>query len=163
LVGAAAALSDADWFFGEGDELAVAVWRGVPLERVMAHLLGLARSPLDDRARHLVASGWKNAAHLTHAVGFAGASRVQPAAEAGSAYGVVLASFRATMMAAGEFHNALNFAGVFRAPVVFLCRSDAAVSDAPAVERAVAYGIRAASCDAADVHDVVAAVRVAVE
>lgn len=161
LVGAAAALAPSDWFFGEGDELPVALLRGVPLARAMSHLLGGAPSPLDDRARRLVASGWRNAAHLTHAAGFAWGARIAKDDV------VALASFRADTIAEGEFHNGVNFAGVFKAPVVFLCRSFAPTGGAeePAsvpVEHGVAYGVRAVVVDAGDAHAVAAAVREAV-
>ena len=161
LVAAAAALGAGDWFFGEGDEIVVALERGVPLVAVVAHLLGAARSPLDDRQRHLVASGWRNAAHLTHAAGFAWGARIA------SARAVALASFREQTIDAGEFHNAINFAGVFKAPVVFLCRSwegaAEARGDVSPAERGVAYGVRSVVCDAGDAGDVVGAVSAAVE
>src|SRR6185503_9843550 len=104
------------------------------------------------------AGGWKNAAHLTQAAGFGCAARIARDDV------VVLASFRDRTVEAGEFHNGVNFAGVFRAPVVFLCRTIAPPADVPAVvERGVAYGVPAVLCDGGDARAVLDAVRAAAE
>jgi len=43
---------------------------------------------------------------------------------------VALALFGGEVTSSGDFHNALNFAGVFKAPCVFLCRGEGAAAKA---------------------------------
>ena len=71
-----------------------------------------------------------------------------------------------------EFHSSLNFAGVFRAPVLFLGRSSQGAApygtapgeaEVPLAGRAVAYGLAAERCDGADVLAVGLAVRRSIE
>jgi pyruvate dehydrogenase E1 component alpha subunit/2-oxoisovalerate dehydrogenase E1 component alpha subunit len=66
----------------------------------------------------------------------------------------------AEVAASGDFHNALNFAGVMRAPVVFVCRTP---REAPGsiAGRAVAYGIASAQVSGRDARAVVAVVSAA--
>ncbi|MBM3271595.1 MAG: hypothetical protein FJZ01_28500, partial [Candidatus Sericytochromatia bacterium] len=72
--------------------------------------------------------GAGGAAHLPHAAGAAWAARLrgEPA--------VALASCNHGAASSGEFHAALNFAGVFSAPVLFVCRrrSESPVAFPPA-------------------------------
>jgi pyruvate dehydrogenase E1 component alpha subunit/2-oxoisovalerate dehydrogenase E1 component alpha subunit len=81
----------------------------------------------------------------------------------------VLALFDERADATGDLHNALNFAGVFRVPCVFLCRrfpespSRASASHATvgADSLALSYGIASASVDGTDALAVLTVVRAA--
>jgi TPP-dependent pyruvate/acetoin dehydrogenase alpha subunit len=173
VVGAAAALRPADWLFSGEGNAAAALVRGVPVETLFHHLFGDAADPTKGRTvpsrlaykrANVVAGGTSNGAHLTHAAGLAWAAKMGGK----GAEVVALALFDATIADTGEFHNGLNFAGVFKAPAIFVCRSGGGPAPAPGddrvrlSERGVAYGIRAIACDGSDVHDVVLAVRAAI-
>jgi TPP-dependent pyruvate/acetoin dehydrogenase alpha subunit len=168
VVGAAAALRPADWLFSGEGHLAAALVRGVPVETAFHHVFGDAADPTKGRTvpsrlaykqANVVAGGTSNGAHLTHAAGLAWAAKIA------KNDAVALALFDATIVDTGEFHNGVNFAGVFKAPAIFVCRTASdpqAPSGAPLVERGVAYGIRAVGCDGGDVVAVLVAVRAAI-
>ncbi|MDB4994423.1 MAG: Branched-chain alpha-keto acid dehydrogenase, component, alpha subunit protein [Myxococcaceae bacterium] len=169
IVGATAALRPSDWLFSGEGHLAAALVRGVPVETMFHHLFGDASDPTKGRTvpsrlaykqANVIAGGTSNGAHLTHAAGLAWAAKIEKKNDV-----VALALFDATVADTGEFHNGLNFAGVFKAPAIFVCRStvDArAPAGTPLVERGVAYGMRAVACDGGDVAAVLVAVRDAI-
>ena len=168
IVGATAALRTSDWLFSGEGHLAAALVRGVPVETMFHHVFGDASDPTKGRTvpsrlaykqANVVAGGTSNGAHLTHAAGLAWAAKIEKNDV------VALALFDATIADTGEFHNGLNFAGVFKAPAIFVCRSTmhgehaGAPAGTPLIERGVAYGIRAVACDGGDVAAVLVAVR----
>ena len=106
------------------------------------------------------------AAHVTHAVGIALAvqMRKQPA--------VVLTSFGEGSTSEGEWHEALNFAGIHKVPVVFFCENNEyaisvhqswqmAVKNV--ADRAAGYGFPGVICDGTDPVQTYETVREAVE
>jgi pyruvate dehydrogenase E1 component alpha subunit len=102
------------------------------------------------RAFRIVPPSGVIGAHLPQGVGVAWAAKTRKENVAA----IVL--FGKEAIDTGDFHNALNFAGVMKAPVVFVCR-------APVAERAVAYGLASAIVDGADAAAVHAAVSAAIE
>jgi TPP-dependent pyruvate/acetoin dehydrogenase alpha subunit len=174
-VGAAAALRGEDWVFPARHELGLLLWRGVSVQAVLDAAFGNERSA--NKGRMLPGQGGSAAArvvatspilgnHLGHAVGCGWAAKIK-------GEGAVAAAFFGEDAAqSAEFHSALNFAGVFRAPVLFLGRSTpnadsygsaSGEASVPLAGRAVAYGLAAERCDGADVLAVGLAVRRAVE
>jgi 2-oxoisovalerate dehydrogenase E1 component alpha subunit len=106
------------------------------------------------------------AAHVTHAVGIALTikMRKQPA--------VVLTSFGEGSTSEGEWHEALNFAGIHKVPVVFFCENNEyaisvhqqfqmAVKNV--ADRAAGYGFPGVICDGTDPVQTYESVREAVE
>lgn len=157
LIGAATALEDGDWSFVTHRDAVFSLARGVPAARLFEQAVGCAASKgrvtpgaLCDRAAHVVAAGAPTAAHAVHAVGAAYAARRDGA--------VVLATLTEAMLEAGELHNALNFAGVMRAKVVFVARATGEITPS-AAERGVAYGLATLRADATDALAMRAAVR----
>ena len=128
IVGAALAAEDGDWIFPGAREWYVALARGLPLETYMHHAFGSASDPALGHAAPdhaparrfgVVPPSGVPSAHLPQAVGAAWAARRAGA----SSQRAVIAMSGAEVAASGDFHNALNFAGVMRAPVVFVCRT----------------------------------------
>jgi len=156
VVGATLAAREADWLFPSMRDWAAALTRGMPLANYVHHAFGSKLDPAlghaapdhaPSRAFRVVPPSGVAGAHLPQAVGAAWAARTRK--EPMSA----IAFFGAEALDTGDFHNALNFAGVFKAPVVFVCR-------APVAERAVAYGLASAKVDGGDalaVHELVTA------
>ncbi|MBM3274169.1 MAG: hypothetical protein FJZ00_03385 [Candidatus Sericytochromatia bacterium] len=143
-------LDDADWLFPAFRDLSAYLVRGVPLETLAHQAFGSSRSPtlghplplfLADAGRRIATPGAGGAAHLPHAVGAGWAARLRgdPA--------VALVSFNQGAVASGEFHAALNFAGVFQAPVIFVCRhhvsAEAASEDGRITKEAVVLAAEA--------------------
>lgn len=148
-VGVASALDASDWLFPAGRDAATVLARGVPLELWMAHVLGTAGDPskarqgadrFSSRAWRVVSANPHGASQLTQAVGLAWAMRSKGDPHA------VLATLDEAAVEAGEFHNAMNFAGVFRAPVVFVVRAKGEVA-----RKAFAYGVLPQRVDGRDV------------
>lgn len=160
IAAAALALGPNDALFPGVREWGAALVRGVPIEAYVRQAVGSRgdaskghASPDHPSARTLnvfPASGIAGA-HLPQAVGYAWAARMSKDPR------VAVALFGDEIASTGDFHNALNFAGVFKAPVVFVCRAeDSAV-------RAVAYGLASAKVDGSDTSAVQNIVREAIE
>ncbi|HJL14385.1 MAG TPA: thiamine pyrophosphate-dependent enzyme, partial [Sandaracinaceae bacterium LLY-WYZ-13_1] len=164
VIGTAAALDDGDWVFPTAHDWGLALHRGLSAEDFAHRVFGSARDALKGHdmpgglsARRLrIASVSAPAGtHLPHAVGVAWAAR-----QKGEPL-VTSALFDAPEIDAADFHTGLNFAGVMKAPTVFVCRVRR--GEPSAAEHAVAYGLEAARCDGSDLLAVIATVREAVE
>lgn len=153
VVAAALALEPHDFVAPTPRDFPALLARGVPAAAYLAHAVGSARDRQGGRSApglfssrehgvlppsHLVAQ------HLTQATGFAWAMRMKRAP------GAVLALLSEAAADAGDFHSAVNFAGVTKAPIVFLVRVGPEAEGAPpapdveVVDKAVAYGVTSA-------------------
>lgn len=160
IVGAALALRPNDWVFPGVREWGAGLVRGIPIAEYVHHAFGSKQArgkghaPPDfvasREARIAPASGVAGA-HLPQAVGAAWAAKIKKDDV------VALALFGGEVTSSGDFHNALNFAGVFKAPCVFVCRGEGSAA------KAVAYGVASAKVDGMDAVAVQKIVREAVE
>jgi 2-oxoisovalerate dehydrogenase E1 component alpha subunit len=174
ILGAAAALRDPDWIFPAYREFGAALWRGMPLDAYVNHMFGNERDPIKGRqmADHY---GSKVArftsisspvgTQISQAAGFAWAAKIKKEDV------VTLVYFGEGATSSGEFHNGINFAGVFRAPVILFCRNNGwAVSVPPALQTAstsyaskgVAYGVPGVRVDGNDLFAVMKVTRDAI-
>ena len=171
IVGAAAAMRDEDWLFLASREIAASLWRGTPIGECAHHLFGTARSRGKGRGVH-APPFWKPArvasvsplsgTQIPHAVGVAWAARLRKEDV------TALVFFGEGATSSGDFHAALNFAGVTRAPVIAVCRNNGWATSTPASRqtaspgfavKAVAYGLRGVRVDGGDVVAVFSVVR----
>ena len=154
-VGAAMALSPEDYCFPTYRDHAIYLARGVDLASVLTHLRGAGNyvDRADPETVRTFPPTIPIATHLPHAVG------VGMAADYHDDDVVALASFGDGATSEGDFHEALNFAGVFDAPVVFLCQNNGyAIStpferqtaSEPIAIKADAYGIEGVRVDGTD-------------
>jgi pyruvate dehydrogenase E1 component alpha subunit len=169
-VGAACALHEEDWVFPAYRELAVALSRGVPLERLMDQFIGNSGDTLKGRQmpnhygyreyRFVVASS-PIGTQITQAVGTALAARRRKDSL------VTIAFFGDGATSSNDFHAGLNFAGVYRAPTIFFCQNNQwAISlprekqthSATLAEKAAAYGFPGVVVDGTDIQAVYRAV-----
>jgi pyruvate dehydrogenase E1 component alpha subunit len=166
-VGAALALDPArDWFVPQYRELAALVHHGYTLQSFLRYLMGdLAGARVADGVRVLPIQ-IALAAQLPHAVGLAWAQRLDGDG------GVTLVSFGDGASSEGDFHEALNLAGVIAAPVVFLLQNNQWAISTPRrlqsaancfASRAEGYGFPGHLVDGNDLFAVHAAVSTAVE
>ncbi|HVP66204.1 MAG TPA: thiamine pyrophosphate-dependent enzyme [Anaeromyxobacteraceae bacterium] len=162
VIGAAAAMEDGDWIFPSYREHAAALMRGMPLVTFVCDLLGNAgdrmlghQMPCHEtwRQGRYTSISSPIATQIPHAVGAAWAARLR-----GDDM-VTLTYFGEGATSANDFHAALNFAGVHRVPVVFLCRNNGWAISLPRekqtasetfAQKAVAYGIRGERVDGND-------------
>lgn len=154
LAGATLASSAQDWLFPGVRAWGLAVLRGLGTEGYVHHAFGSAADPAKGRSapdhptaregRVVPASGVAGA-HLPAAVGAAWAARLRGDAIA------TLALFDDVVADGGDFHNAVNFAGVQKAPCVLFGHAVAAEeTGVPLAERAIAYGVAGARVDGTD-------------
>jgi len=162
-VGSAAALRPEDWVFGAYREVGVALWRGASPRILMAQCLGTANDPSRGRQmpchyamRHINFASVSSpiGTHITHAVGVGLAMRYRRTDSCAIAF------FGDGATSCNDFHAGLNFAGVFKAPVIFFCVNNQYaismhVSHQTASEtlaaKAAAYGMPGVRVDGTDV------------
>ena len=162
-MGSAFALRPDDWIFPSYREPGVAFWRGYALKDFMCQLMGNAADPVKGRQMpvhhsvkniHFVSISSPVGTQIPHAVGMALAARISKRDD------VALVYFGEGGTSTGAFHISLNFAGVFKAPVIFFCRNNGwAISTArdrqtaskTFAAKAVAYGLPGVRVDGNDV------------
>src|SRR5690554_603645 len=153
-VGTALALEEGDWLVPSYRETAAALTHGMPLSQTIlywrSHPAGWR---LPDSLR-MLPFYIPIATQLPHAVGLAMAGQRQEERP-----WVVLAFIGDGGTSEGDFHEALNFAGVFRALVVFVVQNNGWAISTPTerqmanvriVDRAAGYGIHGARVDGND-------------
>jgi pyruvate dehydrogenase E1 component alpha subunit len=161
--GAVAALKTTDWIFPSYREFGMAMIRGIDPADMLTLFRGLSHGPWDPRKYHFAPLAIPVATQVPHAVGFAMGCRLKRSDE------VVLSAFGDGATSEGDWHEAMNFAGVFKAPVVFLCQNNFWAISVPLskqtagsiAERAQGYGFPGIRIDGNDVLGVYAAVRAA--
>ena len=160
-VGSIMALRLDDWFVQSYRELGGLIVRGVPLSNYFLYWLGYeAGNDNDVDEYHLMPVSIPIASQLPHAVGLAQAERYLGTDR------LAIGFIGDGGTSEGDFHEAMNFAGVWKAPVIIfvqnnqyaisLPRSQQTASDTIA-EKASAYGMRGVQVDGNDVTAVFAA------
>ncbi len=134
-VAAAHVLADGDWLFPTYRDTAAAVARGVDPVEVLALLKGDWHSGYDPFATKVAPQATPLATQLLHAVGVAHAARLKREPT------VVMALCGDGATSEGDFHEALNFAAVFRAPVVFFVQNNQYAISVPLARQTVAPSI----------------------
>jgi pyruvate dehydrogenase E1 component alpha subunit len=164
-VGAVAALQAEDWIFPSYREFGMAICRGIDAGDMLLLFRGLTHGPYDPRKFRFAPLTIVVAGQIPHAVGFAMGSRLKKSSE------VTLVTFGDGATSKGDWHEAMNFAGVFKAPVIFLCQNNHWAISVPLAkqtagsiaERAQGYGFPGIRIDGNDVLGVFAAVRAAAD
>jgi pyruvate dehydrogenase E1 component alpha subunit len=174
--GFAAAMRDDDYTFctyrGHNHTLA----RGVPMGPIFAELFGRATGLMGGKggSMHLtsVAHGAMGSyaivgAHLPIALGAAWSAQYRKSGQ------VAVCFFGDGTTNIGAFHEALNMAAVWKAPVVFVCENnqymeytpirDVTAVEHPAADRASAYGLESILVDGNDVEAVHRVARTAID
>jgi pyruvate dehydrogenase E1 component alpha subunit len=175
ILGSAFAMREQDWLFPCYREFGAALMRGLSLQKLTDNMFGNVNDTVKGRQMpcHYTckAVGWASISspvgtQITHAVGAAWAAKIRKQDAASLVY------FGDGATSSSDFHSALNFAGVFRLPVVFLCRNNGWAISVPVerqtatqtfAEKAVAYGVPGVRVDGNDIFAVVAVTRQAVE
>lgn len=171
IVGSAMAMGPDDWIFPQYREPAAALVRGMPLADMVAQFVGNGRDPIHGRQMpcHYVYRKGNFASisscvgtQIPHAVGAAWAAKLR-----GDPV-VTLVFFGDGGTSTSDFHVGMNFAGVFRAPVVFLCNNNQWAISVPVskqtasesiARKALGYGFDGLRVDGMDALAVYAATR----
>jgi 2-oxoisovalerate dehydrogenase E1 component alpha subunit len=175
ILGSAWAMRKQDWLFPCYREFGAALLRGLPFQKLVDNMFGNVNDTVKGRQMpcHYTcrAVGWASISspvgtQITHAVGLAWAAKIRREDVASLVY------FGDGATSSSDFHSGLNFAGVFKLPVVFLCRNNGWAISVPVerqtatrtfAEKAVAYGIEGVRVDGNDVFAVVSATKRAIE
>ncbi|MBL8602182.1 MAG: thiamine pyrophosphate-dependent dehydrogenase E1 component subunit alpha [Myxococcales bacterium] len=175
ILGSAAALTDADWLFPCYREFGALLLRGMPLQTYIDNMYGNGNDPVKGRQMpdHYSGKPYKFGSvsspigtQITQAVGFAWAAKMRNDPL------VTLVYFGEGATSSNEFHNGLNFAGVYNTPSVFLCRNNGWAISVPVelqtgsktfAQKGFAYGVRAVRVDGNDLLAVYKVTRDAVE
>lgn len=159
-VAAALVLEDRDWLFPSYRDTLAAVARGLDPVQALTLLRGDWHTGYDPREHRVAPLSTPLATQLPHAVGLAHAARLK-----GDDV-VALALVGDGGTSEGDFHEALNFAAVWQAPVVFLVQNNGFAISVPLAKqtaapslahKAVGYGMPGRLVDGNDalaVHEV---------
>jgi TPP-dependent pyruvate/acetoin dehydrogenase alpha subunit len=165
--GFAAAMRDDDWTFATYRGHNHALVRGTPMGPLYAELFGRATGLLGGKGgsmhitsadHHMMGSYAIVGAHLPIALGAAWSAQYRKSGQ------VAVCFFGDGTTNIGSFHEALNMAAVWKAPVVFVCENnqymeytairDVTAVEHPAADRASAYGLPSILVDGNDVEAV---------
>lgn len=153
-VGSAYALAEEDFVFPSYREVAVALVRGVDLVEYMHFHRGTRHGGIEDPlGKRFAEISVPVSSQTLHAVGWAMGARK----DGTNACAIVYFGDGATSQ--GDFHEACNFAGVFGAPVIFLCQNNgwaisvplARQTAGPIWKKAEGYGFPGVRVDGNDV------------
>jgi len=165
-LGSAFTLRPSDWMVPSFRETAAMIWRGWPIEKLLLFFAGHLEGGQPAPDQHDLPITIPVATQLPHAVGLAYAVQYR-----GDDV-VVMAYFGDGATSEGDFHEALNFAGVWHVPIVFVCQNNQWAISVPLkkqthsrtiAQKALAYGLPGIQVDGNDVLAVYAASREAVD
>jgi len=165
-LGSVCTLRPSDWMVPSFRETAAMLWRGWPIEKLLMTFAGQLEGCQPASDQHDLPITIPVATQLPHAVGLAYAAQYR-----GDDV-VVMAYFGDGATSEGDFHEALNFAGVWHVPVVFVCQNNQWAISVPLkkqthsrtiAQKALAYGLPGLQVDGNDVLAVYAASKEAVD
>lgn len=175
VVGAAYALEDRDWIFPCYRESGAAFQRGVTPQVIADQCFGNENDLTKGRqmpvhwafaSKNIASVSSPIATQIPQAVGAAWGAKLKKSGD------VALAYFGEGATSHPDFHNAMNMAGVLKAPAILICRNNGWAITTPrelqtAAEsfaiKGVAYGVEGVRVDGNDVLAVIATVRKAAE
>ena len=174
--GVAAAVRPDDWTFCTYRGHNHTLMRGVPMAPIYAELFGRSTGLMGGKGGSMHLTSVEHGAmgsyaiigaHLPIAVGAAWSAQYRGTDQ------VAVCFFGDGTTNIGAFHEALNLAAIWKAPVVFICENnqymeytairDVTAVEHPAADRAAAYGLESIIVDGNDVEAVHAVARTAIE
>jgi pyruvate dehydrogenase E1 component alpha subunit len=165
-VGSAFALEKSDWVFPSFRETGMYLTLGYPIHMLLQYWAGDERGLAAPEGLNILPVSVSVGTHIPHAAGAAMAAAYRRDRTA------VVAYFGDGGTSKGDFHEGLNFAGVFRAPVVYICQNNQWAISVPRqrqtaavtlAQKAVAYGFEGVQVDGNDVFAVYKATSEALE
>ncbi|MBI3037255.1 pyruvate dehydrogenase (acetyl-transferring) E1 component subunit alpha [Candidatus Woesearchaeota archaeon] len=165
-VGAAYALGGSDWVFPTYRDAAVLVVRNQPMVRLFQYFGGDERGSIPPKGVNNFPIAIPVGTQGLHAVGAAMAATITKRKFA------TLACLGDGASSEGDMNEAFNFAGVFKAPVIFLCQNNQYAISVPVkqqtaaetlAQRAVGFGFEGVRVDGNDILAVYSAAAAAVK
>ncbi|MBU2498803.1 MAG: pyruvate dehydrogenase (acetyl-transferring) E1 component subunit alpha [Proteobacteria bacterium] len=165
-LGAVAALRPSDWMAPSFREMAAELWRGRSMESVILSYAGYNEGGRADEKGTTLPVSIPVGSQVLHAVGIAWAIKYRQKDD------VAMGFLGDGGTSEGDFHEGMNFAGVFQVPAVFVCQNNQWAISIPRskqtrsetlAQKALAYGMPGIQVDGNDVLAVYAAATEAVE
>ena len=165
-IGAVAALKPDDWLVASYRDAGAMWFHGYPWVNLFLGRTGDERGGSPPVGVNIMPPSITVGAHMIHAVGLAWGERFQ------SRDRVAMTLFGEGATSEGDFHEAMNFAGVYQLPVVFLCQNNQYAISMPRAEqtasetiaqKADGYGFGGDQVDGNDLYAVYSAARTAVD
>ncbi|MCP4591744.1 MAG: pyruvate dehydrogenase (acetyl-transferring) E1 component subunit alpha [bacterium] len=154
VCGPTLAMTEQDWFVGSFRELGGRLMRGEPIENTLLVYSGYEEGNVFPEGKRTLPISIILAAQALHAVGIANAMKLR-----GEGDSAVLCFFGDGATSEGDFHEALNFASLWQAPVVFICQNNHWAISVPRskqtrsptlAQKAIAYDIPGVQVDGND-------------
>jgi 2-oxoisovalerate dehydrogenase E1 component alpha subunit len=168
-------LRDDDWIFPSYREQGAWFWRGYGIENFLNQLFGNSKDPTKGRQMPVHHSAnWINCVSISSPVGTQIPQAVGTAMgmKASGTDSVAMTFFGEGTSSTGEFHVGMNFAGVAKAPVIFVIRNngwaistslDKQTAAKSFASKAVGYGMPGVRVDGNDILAVISVANEAVE
>lgn len=163
-IGSALALRASDFVFPSYREHGVQVTRGLPMEVLLAYWKGLPNTHWDMEKYRTGIVSIPIASQLPHAVGYSYTTMLKGEETVTATY------FGDGATSENDFHSAMNFAGVWKTPTVFICANNLYAISVPyekqtgsatIAQKAEAYGFEGMRVDGMDPIAVYLATRLA--
>jgi pyruvate dehydrogenase E1 component alpha subunit len=165
-VGSTYVLQKGDWVFPAFREIGATLMMGIPLKSFYLYWMGNEMGSRSPEGINFMPVSIPVGTHIPHAVGAAWAAKIK-----GEKI-VTIAYFGDGATSKGDFHEAMNFAGVFKAPTIFFCQNNQFAISVPRslqtasktiAQKAIAYGFDGIQVDGNDLFAVITATKEAVE
>ncbi len=169
-IGSVMALRPTDWVVPSYREVPALLWRssdpGAVMENILIYFGGLEEGAWIPEGANTTPISIPVGSQTLHAAGLGWAIKYRKSGQVAMTY------FGDGATSQGDFHEALNFAGVFEVPVVFVCQNNQWAISLPRArqtrsetlaQKALAHGIPGVQVDGNDILAVYAAAREAVD
>jgi pyruvate dehydrogenase E1 component alpha subunit len=165
-IGSATLLQKGDWVLPAFREIGATLMMGVPLKTYMLYWMGNELGSRVPEGINVMPISIPVGTHMLHAVGVAWAAKLK-----GEKI-VTLTYFGDGATSKGDFHEAMNFAGVFKTATIFFCQNNQYAISVPRrlqtasetiAQKAIAYGFAGIQVDGNDLFAVLAATKEAVD
>ena len=165
-VGSTYPLQKGDWVFPAFREIGAALMMGISLKKFYLYWMGNEMGSRAPEGINMMPVSVPVGSQTLHAVGAAWAAKIK-----GDKI-VTIAYFGDGATSKGDFHEAMNFAGVFKTPTIFFCQNNQFAISVPRslqtasktiAQKAIAYGFDGIQVDGNDLFAVIMATKEAVE
>lgn len=165
-IGSEYALDKKDWVVPAFREHAAMWAHGVPMESIFLYWRGSEIGANHPEGVHVLPVSIPVGSQMLHAIGLSWASKMRGEKE------VALAFFGDGGSSEGDFHEAMNFAGVFKTPTIIMCQNNQYAISVPRrlqtasktiAQKAIAYGFPGILVDGNDLIAMYAVTKEAVD
>jgi pyruvate dehydrogenase E1 component alpha subunit len=165
-LGAAAVLEPSDFMVPSFRETAAQIYRGAPMEAVILSFAGYNEAALLLKEGNDLPNSVPVGSQVLHAVGIAWGIKYRKKKD------VAMTFFGDGGTSEGDFHEGMNFAGVYQVPVIFVCQNNQWAISVPRAkqtrsktlaQKALAYGMPGIQVDGNDILAVYAAAKEAAD